>query len=81
MLWDEEVGGIVGSKLQREKKKATQRLEGLRIPLGASAGTGKNGVEGRGLGTLRERTDTQQDECNARVDTVCAPRRLSAQPS
>lgn len=71
----------MGSKVQREKKKATQRLEGLRIPLGASAGTGKNGVEGRGLGTLRERTDTKQDVCNARVDTECAPTGLSTQPS
>lgn len=60
----------MGSKVQREKKKATQRLEGLRIPLGASAGTGKKGVEGRGLCTLRERRDTKQDVCNARVDTV-----------
>lgn len=71
----------MGSKVQREKKKATQRLEGLRIPLGASAGTGKNGAEGSELGTLRERTDTKQDQCNARVDTVSVPRRLSTQPS
>lgn len=71
----------MGSKVQREKKKAIQRLGGLRIPLGASAGTSENGVEGRGLGTLRERTDTKQDVCNARVDTVCVPTRLPTQPS
>ena len=64
--------------MQSTKRKEKGNPESDRRAADSARGIrqhGKTGVEGRGLGTLRECTDTKQDVYNAQVDTVCIPTR------